>query len=325
MRHSVDLASLRRLATSSLLCFIGWIAFSQNIPIGTWRTHFSYLDARILAVTSDKIFCATEIGLFSRELSDGSVRRLSKIDGLSDVEVSSMAYHDASNVLVVGYASGFVDFIFEDELLSISDIANTDLVSGKAINDIAFGNGTTYLATDLGVVVVNTASATVEENFVQIGMDGAAVEVEEILLRNDRLFIRTDEGIQSGSLNSNLLDFASWTRYSATSGFLDLTLVADDIYAYAAQDLWQLDGNTWTDTGIDLPVGASGLYEVDGALHTTANGIIYQLGGSGFEQVMTTTANSVNDLASDGADLYIADGTLGLIDEGAISFPRLGL
>lgn len=315
MKHFVDLASLKRSALSSLLVCVGWIAFAQNIPVGTWRTHFSYLDARNLAVTPDKVFCATEIGLFSREHANGSLRRLSKIDGLSDVEISTLAYNENLNLLVVGYTSGFVDFVFEDELLTISAIANSNLAGSRTINDIAFGSSLTFLATDLGVVVVNSTETKILENYVQIGAEGRAVEVNEILVRNDSLFVRTEEGIQSGSLSSNLLDFSSWIRYPSSSGFEEIEIIGSEIYAISTPDLWRYSNGAWIDTGFDLPDGSTDLYEVNGQLLTSANGIIYRLGAGGFEVWLSTSVTSINDVASFGTEIFIADGLQGLINE----------
>lgn len=315
MKHFADLASLRRWGLNSLTILIGWCAFSQDIAMGTWRTHFSYTDARILAISPDKIFCATANGLFSREIVNGSLRKLSKIDGLSDVGVSAMKYNSNDNVLVIGYRSGYVDFVFENDLLSISDIATTNLEAEKTINDIAFSQSRTFLATDLGIIVVSTSTAEITENYVQIGTGGNEVEVLEIVYRNDSIFIRTNEGIQSGSLSSNLLDFNNWTRYPSTSGFTNLTLVGDDIYSTSGFDLRIFSGESWLDTGADFPAGATKLYEVGGELITTGNGAIYTFDGATFQHTVATAASSTNDVEQANDAFIIADEVLGLVDK----------
>ncbi|MEO9872210.1 type IX secretion system anionic LPS delivery protein PorZ [Ekhidna sp.] len=317
MKRFAGHAFLRHLILSSLLVLTSVVfAFSQNIAVGTWRTHFSYSNARFLEVTPDKIFCATQNGLFSREISSGALRRLSKIDGLSDVGVSALAYDEINNVLVIGYGSGFVDFVFEDQLLTISDIATSNLDIDKTINDIAFGSPMTYLATDLGVIVVNTSDVEVTENYVQIGDGGNEVEIFEIIFKNDSLFVRTSEGVQSGSLDTNLLDFNNWVMYAGTSGYSDLTLVGNEIFAISASDLMRLANDTWLDTGVDLPAGSSKLFEVDNQLITSVLGTLYTYNGSEFLPQNTTLALNVNDLAIAGSSLVVADGELGLVEEG---------
>ena len=315
MKRFADLASLRQWVLSSLILTLSGSLLAQDIAMGTWRTHFSYRNAKHLAVTPEKIFCAAENGFFSRELSTGETRKLSKIDGLSDVGISALAYNESANVLVIGYRSGFIDFVFEDRILSISDLATSDLDINKTINDIAFGTSKTYLATDVGIIVVNTAEAEVSDNFVQIGSGGNQVEISQILLGNESLIVRTSEGIQSGDFNRNLLDFNNWNRYAGSSGYENLTLVNNDIYATSGTDLLNLS-STWNDTGVDLPSGTSGLFAVGEVLMTIDDsGVVFSFNGAVFEPVFSTTASNANDIAKSGDQFFFADGIQGLIDQ----------
>lgn len=314
MKHFADLASLRQWALSSLILLAGLVSWAQDIAMGTWRTHFSYQEARHLAITDDKIFCASENGFFSRELAAGSIRKLSKIDGLSDVGVSALKYNSNLKVLVIGYRSGYVDFVFEDKILSISDIAESSLDVDKSINDIAFKGSHTFLATDLGVIVIRTHDAAITENFVQIGSGGDAVEVLEIEVLDNSLFIRTEEGVQSGSLNTNLLDFESWNMYAGSGGYTDLTLVGNDLYVVSSGSLMRLSGEVWQDTGHDLPAEASRIFESEGELLTAGGGSIYNYAGAGFTSISPITSEEVNDVELRDGTFFLADGENGLVD-----------
>ncbi|MEM7297881.1 MAG: hypothetical protein AAF391_06405, partial [Bacteroidota bacterium] len=313
MKHYVGPAFLKQLVRASSL-FLCLTVFGQEIPIGTWRTHFSYLDARILVTTSDKIFCATENGLFSREISTGSTRKLSKIDGLSDVGVSAMAYSESDEILVIGYRSGLIDFVFADQIITISDIANSNLEVGKEINDITFGNGRTYLATDLGIIVVRSNEADIIENFIQIGLGGDQIETQEILLRNDSLFVLTNQGLQLGSLSQNLQDFNNWTHFAGTSTYSNLTLQDGEIYILDNDNLFQFSNETWEDTGVNLPSGASGLFSTQNLL-TFFDGDIYSFNSTSFDLLMSTNASNINDIIAVNGEFYLADGNNGLLNQ----------
>ncbi len=315
MKHFVDHASLRRLSLSSLAIILGCLAFAQNIPIGTWRTHFSYSNARHLVATSDKVFCASTFGLFSLEIESGVTRKLSKIDGLSDVGVSALSYNENLNVLVIGYQTGFTDLVFEDGLISIPDIAQSNLEGDKTINDIAFNASTTFLATDLGIIVVNTLDGEIVENYVQIGTNGDNVEVLEIIARNDSLFVRTSEGVQSGVITTNLLDFSNWTMYPSSSLYTNLSAVGGELYAASGSDLLRFTSGIWEDTGFDLPAGAGSLGQLDGRLIATAAGEVFRLEVAGFELLLSTSASAINDIVSVNGSWYIADGVNGLLDQ----------
>ncbi|MFK7953959.1 MAG: hypothetical protein AB8B73_14020 [Ekhidna sp.] len=312
MKHFAGLAFLKHWTISSLF-LVSLSGFAQDIAIGTWRTHFSYNNAKIIEQTSDKLFCAAENGLFSVDLNDNSIRKLSKLDGLSDVGISAMRYDSDDNVLVIGYRSGLIDLIFDDRIETIRDIFNSNLEGDKSINDITSGSGRVYLATDLGVIVINTSRSEIVENYVQIGAGGNEISVEDISFSKDMLLIRSDEGIQSGSISSNLLDFNNWNRYPASDSYSNLTLVSEQYYATNGDTLLQLNGGNWENTQAILPTDATELFSVNGELLTSSNGIVYQLTSEGFQSIGSIGAFEVNDIVSSVGQLIIADSNLGLI------------
>ncbi len=310
MRHFAGIVFLKLGLSGCLL--LGFQAYSQDIPVGTWRTHFSYNNGRILEKTSDKIFCAVENGLFSVDLSDNSIRKLSKIDGLSDVGVSAMKYNSDENTLVIGYRSGLVDFISDDGISTLQEVALSNLDGSKTINDIAFFQSRTFLATELGIVVVSNDETTILENFTQIGEGGAEVRVSEIEILGDVLFAKTNFGLQNGNLTNNLLDFNNWNHHTATDQLTELTAVNDELFALNGQDLHRFGSDLWTDGGIDLPNNASKLYSVEAKLMTATSQSLYELQGSSFEEIASIVAQVVNDIDIVNGEYLVADGLLGL-------------
>ncbi|MEP1096240.1 MAG: hypothetical protein ABJG78_14085 [Cyclobacteriaceae bacterium] len=321
MRRFAGIAFLKLGLSSSLLLAIQTQA--QDIPVGTWRTHFSYQSVQILEKTSDKIFCAAKNGLFSVDFSDNSTRKLSKIDGLSDVGVSSLHFNQAENVLAIGYRSGSVDFVFESNIVTLKEIANSGLEGEKKINDIAVYESSTLLATGLGIVVVDNGATVIKENFTQIGPGGVEVAATEIEILGNTLFAKTGEGLQNGDLNSNLLDFNNWTHHATTTDLENLTTVGSELYANRNLDLFQFENNAWIDTGVDLPASASKLHTADGKLLTVANQSIFELSGGQFTAIASSASTLVNDVESVNGSYWLADDVLGLItSEGTPLSPK---
>jgi len=322
MRRFAGIAFLKLGLSSSLLLAIQ--AHAQDIPVGTWRTHFSYQGAQILEKTSDKIFCAAENGLFSVDFLDNSTRKLSKIDGLSDVGVSALHFNPAENVLIIGYRSGSVDFISESDIVTLKEIEATDLEGEKQINDIAIYESSTLLATGLGIVVVDNGATVIKENFTQIGVGGVEVTATEIEVLGNTLFAKTSLGVQNGDLTSNLLDFNNWTHHATTTGLGNLTTVGSELYASSNLDLFQFVTGAWIDTGIDLPAGANGLHTADGKLLTVSNQSVFELSGGQFTAVASTAGTSINDVESVNGSYWLADDLLGLITSEGASLSPLG-
>jgi hypothetical protein len=68
-----------------LLLLIPKTAVFAQIPTGAWRDHLPYNKAKRLAEAGGKIFCCTlDGGLFSYSRKDNSIKKYSKVTGLSD-------------------------------------------------------------------------------------------------------------------------------------------------------------------------------------------------------------------------------------------------
>lgn len=314
MKHFADHAFIRHWVWISSL-FIGPLIHAQDIAVGTWRTHFSYLNARILETTEEKVFCAVENGLFSYDIETQEVRRLSKIDGLSGAEISAMAYNAVDKVLTIGYSSGFIDLIYEDKIVNISDIFESNLEVGKTINAAATRSGEVLLGTDLGVIIIDLANELITENLFRVGEAGTQVEVLEIKVLNDELFVLTNEGIQSGNLNDNLLDFNNWITYPDTESFQQISLAGDALYAIANEELVQFQNGAWVFSGIELPEGTDKIKVTNDQLFAFGSGSIYQLVESNFELSYTLESPLINDIAILNNQFYAASGDNGLLNE----------
>ncbi|MEM6643445.1 MAG: hypothetical protein AAF616_10730 [Bacteroidota bacterium] len=323
MKHFADHVSVRHwVAIASLLlsfCF-GW---SQDIAVDTWRTHFSYQNARILVSTGQKLFCAVENGLFSVE-RDGEVRRLSKLDGLSGAGISAMDYNAANNVLIIGYVSGLVDLIYEDRIVTLREIAETDLEGNKEVKSISTRGGSAYLGSDFGVIVVDLIASQISENFIQIGSAGTQVTVSEIVTIDDLLFVKTENGVQSGDLALNLLDFNNWVRYPDTEVFGNLVLSGAQLFAVAEGFLFGFENGEWASVGVSLPIGAQRLFAIENEIYTAVQNDLFRLGSNDFELIESTPATSVNDLIEFEGALLVADAEKGLIGTSGEQFSPSG-
>ena len=80
-----------------------WYFRIAQIPNGSWRDHLPYSSAKKIAEIDGKIYCATNGGMFSYNTSDNSLQRYSKVNGLSDIDISTFGYSEETKTLVVAY------------------------------------------------------------------------------------------------------------------------------------------------------------------------------------------------------------------------------
>jgi len=187
--------------------------FAQNeIPIGTWRTHYSYQSVDHVIAAGDKIYAASTYGLFYYDQSDNSINKITNLDGLSDVGVSAFAYHENFDLLIIGYRNGNLDLLMNNEIINLPDIKLSDF-DRKEIHDIELAAQGAFLATDFGVVLVDLINYEVIEVYREIGSNGSNIESFQVELLDDSIFVNTNQGLLAASLTQgNLLDFRNWNR-----------------------------------------------------------------------------------------------------------------
>ena len=178
--------------------------------LGQWRTHLPYKYCNLAEVTNDRVFCSATGGLFTYNLTDNSLEKLSKIDGLSDNGVSAMRWSDGLKTMILAYQNSNIDIIREGTILNIPDIMKKQITGDKSIYDIFFLDQNAYLSTGFGIVVLNLEKDEIKETY-YIGENGEALKVNQVTSDGTYLYAATDKGIRRGLISDPLLvDFKAW-------------------------------------------------------------------------------------------------------------------
>ncbi len=204
----------------NLLIFIIFLSnivtvFSQEVGIGEWRDHLPYRNVIAVSDGGTRIFAATPYALFYLDHDDNSLNRITKINGLSDVGISSIEYNKKYNTLVIAYSNANIDLIKGDRIINLSDIKRKPILGDKSINSIVFIDNLAYLSCGFGVVVLDIDEEEFPEPIYYIGPEGSAINVQDIAYNptDSIIYAVTETGIYSAHyFNSNLANFAEWTR-----------------------------------------------------------------------------------------------------------------
>ncbi len=302
MKHFADHVFMQKTGLSSFLFLLIHFAFAQDIPLETWRTHFSYRQVNHMVQASDRIFCAVDNALFYYDLNDNSIRKLTKLNGLSDVDITALAYSEEQDLLVIGYYSGGVDLITTDDIISVDDFRNTNLVEDKTIRDIQFWNEDILVATSLGIIVISNRNYEITENFRSIGLNGTDVSVNHLFVKGDSLFAITNQGIQVGNLDDNLLDFNNWYFFSETQSQINKHLGTYNDQLFSIKNdtvLLSLTNGQWEEMGIIFTDPVVSLKASSELLIATANAI-YASDGSLAETAADPRGQPINDFVFNG-------------------------
>jgi len=183
-----------------------------QIAIGHWRDHLPYLNTIAVEEAGDLIYCATNYSLFYYDQADYSINRLSKVNGLSDIGISTMSYNETYKTLVIAYDNANIDLIKGNTIINISDIKRKPILGNKTINNILFIDKLAYLACSFGIVVLDIDKEEFPDPIYNIGENGSQINVLDIAFGQDSLFAATEKGIYKADINStNLADYNSWS------------------------------------------------------------------------------------------------------------------
>lgn len=205
--------SCMRLSLGFLLFFSAFKLSAQvSNSLGVWVDHLSYARTVDIVENNGIAYVATEQGLYRYELSDRSIQRISKVNGLSDVGLSCLAYSSRYDQYFVGYANGSLDIIIGTEVSSFPDLRLSNNFSGlKRINHIHILDSVAYIATDFGILAYDIEAGLIREAPYVIGPGGSTLAVYQVEDDGEKLYAATPDGLYSADLDAAKFFFANWS------------------------------------------------------------------------------------------------------------------
>ena len=186
--------------------------FSQ-IGIEEWREHLPY--SKTIAVSEGekgRIYCATPYSAFYYDRNEEIITRMTTINGLSDVNISTLAYNQSTAYLIIAYENANIDVFKNDVKYNLSDIKRKSIVGSKRINKIVFRGDFVYLACDFGIVVLDPKKKEIKDTY-YIGPDGKSIGILDLDYDDSLFYAATSEGIYYADVNSNNLNnYSNWNK-----------------------------------------------------------------------------------------------------------------
>jgi hypothetical protein len=140
---------LLRYILPYLLCILTSYISAQSTGIGNFYDHLPYHKGSSLCISKEKIYVASGQAIFTYDLSDNSIETYSKVNKLSDLGVTSIAYSEKHNSVVIGYETGNIDLIVNNQVINIPDVKRTSIQGFKSINEILIKEDFAFLSTGL--------------------------------------------------------------------------------------------------------------------------------------------------------------------------------
>ncbi len=220
-------------------------SFAQNgmIPVGTWRTHYSYYNSTTVESNLKFVYSGSSDSFFRFDLENFQSERLTKDEGFSGLGLQTMKYQKERSFLLLGYDNGQLDYIEDDRLVgNIPDIINSQSILGsKSINSIHYNGDFAFLSCDFGVVKLDIVQKEIPEDYRNLGGDtvGNNPATSTVIYESrDSIFVATQKGLMVAPFRPdvNLQDGTNWKFFENDSGAVitgveQLELYEDRLYA----------------------------------------------------------------------------------------------
>lgn len=235
---------------ATVFLFLFFLATSMaqtDLAIGQWKSHLPFSNGQYLTQSDDKVYFATKYAVLEVDKEERSIRRMTKVEGLSDVGVNLVKYNKGSKTLMVVFDNSDIDLISEEGVLTLPAIADAPFLGGKIVYDVHMENDSiAYIAANYGVTSLN-----LRQGIFPITVK-TPVEVHAVRLLGDKIFAATADGLYAADPNGgyNINDFSNWEWLNGSKGLPAdfksdaMTLFNNQIYLDVNDSLYTFNGDT---------------------------------------------------------------------------------
>ena len=225
----------------------------QNAPIGSWESHLPYNSAIGLAAEGNTLYTICNYGFFSLNTAhENAYTPYSKTDGMSDITMQRVAYDVATGTLILAYSNGNIDLYKDNTFYNIPDLKLNITGESKAIYQVYASDGIAYLATHLGIIVIDLAKHRIENTMEIIrSRQRGITAVNEILaitgfiVAGDYFYAATDYGVYRVNKNNpRLPDPTVWTKTDSTHSIVHISMFNNELIFASSKSVYKISGDT---------------------------------------------------------------------------------
>ncbi len=179
-------------------------------PMGSWADHLPYHSVNFVSAGQEEIYGSTDyaITIFNRAYNE--LKKLSKVNGLSDCGISTIEYSEDKEALVIAYTTGNIDIYENGNITNIPDIMNTFITGDMSVNRVRTYSKYAYLTYNNGIIVIDIEKREIKDSW-KPSFDGIQNEVFDFNIFNDTVFAATGKGLfKAAADNQGLAYFGNW-------------------------------------------------------------------------------------------------------------------
>ncbi|MBP8959271.1 MAG: T9SS type A sorting domain-containing protein [Bacteroidales bacterium] len=329
---------MKRYFLSFPLFLIASFAEAQG-PVGSWQDHLSYNTALTIAAGLKEIYASTGSSLMIYNKEYNELRKASRVQGLSETGISTIAWSAETNSLIIAYQSTNVDIMTNQTIYNIPDIKRKYIPGNKEIFRIRTKGNYAYLTGSIGIVVIDLMKKEIYDTW-KPGSE--STEIYDIAFDESNVYAATSSGLFYAPVSTpGLSYYGNWNKVNTfpnpTAVFNSVIYTNNHIFVNSHSGPPDPDIIFVLTNPQEAEVFSTEQYLNNLSLDTFSDGFtvtsaskvrIYNTAG-----ILTNTIDSYNqgkpDMAhavADGNDIWIADKSIGLVRmENMRDFVKLSL
>jgi ligand-binding sensor domain-containing protein len=202
--------------------------FAQGVPIGNWQTFYTYNTATSVAVDGSNIYSG-KYGLQCYNKKTNEYTQYTKVNGLSDINISKLAFNQTNSSLVICYESSNIDIYQNGIFYNVPDVKNANIIASKKISNIECIGDDAYLSTGFGIVVVDLKKHEIKATYPMV-IAGEQAIVYDVALHQDSILALTSKGIFAADVNNNFLQNIETWRLVNTNVYKTIEINNNDYF-----------------------------------------------------------------------------------------------
>jgi hypothetical protein len=316
---------MRRILALAALFLLFQYSEGQT-PVGSWSDHLVYNTAKDVAVGSGEVYASTGSSVIVYNKGVGDLRKMSRINGLTETGISTIGWSDEFSMLVIAYSSTNVDLVKSNIIYNIPDIKRKSISGKKEINRIRVKGKYAYLACSFGIVIIDIDRKEIYDTW-KPGTGSEIPEIFDLAFGNNIIYAATGNGVYSADLSDpGLSYFGNWTllnilpdpaaKYTAAV-FSGNKLYVNKSDTYSAGDyIYSYDGSSTLFSYYNSVRNRSMDPADNGFTVSTPSSVKYYMTDGTLQKSIDSwngSATNISRAVVDGNDIWIADLNSGLI------------
>jgi hypothetical protein len=304
------------------------VLLSGQTPVGAWTDYLSYNSATSLALGQNEIFASTGTSVIIYNKQTDELSKLTRVQGLSEAGISSIAYSQEYNTLIIAYTSTNIDLVKSNNVYNIPDIKRKYIPGDKEIYRVRTNGKYAYLVTSFGIVVVDILKHQIYDTW-KPGTGGETAAVYDISFGNNIIYAATSSGIYyADPANQGLSFYGNWNQITSLPGssasYNAVVASGNKVYVNRTEQYFAGDTVYVIDNGVSVFSYQAGTFNKSfdpypGGFTISSQNLIRVFSDAGLQ---TNTISSygtglgspnISQSIKDGPDIWIADVSAGLI------------